>query len=67
MFSANGKSKSHETTAFGIGKSNAMPPEFGMEGAVFFQEIVDDLLLVPVHPSGDHGDEDLQNHGDSWG
>jgi hypothetical protein len=38
-----------------------------VEGAVFFQETSDDLLLVAVDPAGDHGDQDLQNHGDYWG
>jgi hypothetical protein len=44
-----------------------LTPEFDVERAVFFQEIVDDLLLLAVDPSGDHGDEDLQNHDGSWG
>jgi len=31
----------------------------------FLQEIGDDLPLVTIDPASDHGDEDLQNHGDS--
>jgi hypothetical protein len=38
-----------------------------VESAVFFQEIVDDLLLVTIDPAGNHGDADLQNHSDFWG
>src|SRR5262249_11991763 len=66
-FSAHGKSESCETAAFGIGKSDAFTPKLGVKGAVLFQKIGDDLLLVAIEPSGDHGDEDLQNHGGSWG
>src|ERR1051326_6872824 len=44
-FSANGKSESCETAAFGIGKSDAFTPELGVKGAVLFQKIGDDLLL----------------------
>jgi hypothetical protein len=64
---ANRKGEGRETTAFGIGEADASTTEFGMEGVVFFQEIGHDLLLVAMDPTGDHGDEDLQNHSDSWG
>jgi hypothetical protein len=67
LFSANGKSESCETAAFGIGESDAFTPEFGVEGTVFFQEIGDDLLLVAIDPAGNHGNEDLEDHDDSWG
>jgi hypothetical protein len=66
-FAANRKGEDPETTAFGIGEANVSATEFGMESAVFFQEIGNDLLLVAINPTGDHGDKDLQNHGDSWG
>jgi hypothetical protein len=65
-FAANGTGEGRETTAFDIGEADASTTEFGMEGAVFFQEIGNDLLLVAIDPTGDHGDADLQNHGDSW-
>src|SRR5262249_203469 len=52
--------------AFGIGEAEALTTEFGVERTVFFQKISDDLLLMAIDPAGDHGDEDLQNHGNSW-
>jgi hypothetical protein len=36
--------------------------EVGFEDAVLFLEVSDDLLLVPLEPAGDHGDEDMQDH-----
>jgi hypothetical protein len=26
-------------------------------------EVGDDVLLVPLEPTGDHGDKDMQDHG----
>jgi hypothetical protein len=37
-----------------------------VKGAVFFQEMGDDLLLAAIAPTGNHGDENLQNHSGSW-
>src|SRR5262249_12262080 len=65
-FAANWKRESREMTAFGIGEADALTTEFGVERTVFFQKIRDDLLLMAIDPAGDHGDEDLQNHGNSW-
>jgi hypothetical protein len=53
--------------AFGIGESDTSPTKLRMEGSILFQEMGDNLLLVAIDPAGDHSDEDLQNHGDSWG
>jgi hypothetical protein len=66
-FAANGKSESRETTAFSVSESDATPPKLGMEGTVFFQEIGNNLPLLAIDPSGDHSDEDMQNHAGSWG
>jgi hypothetical protein len=67
MFSANRKGEGCKTTALSISEADAPITEFGVEGTVFFQKICDDLLLMSVDPTGDHGDEDLQNHDGSWG
>ena len=37
--------------------------ESGFENAILFLQIDDDLLLVTIDPAGDHGDEDVQDHG----
>jgi hypothetical protein len=66
-FAAKRKGKGGQTTTFGIGAADASTTGFGVESAVFFQEIGDELLLVAIDPAGEHGDKDLQNHGDSWG
>src|SRR5262245_59262887 len=65
-FAANRKREGRETTAFGIGEAGALTTKFGVERTVFFQKISDDLLLMAIDPAGDHGDEDVQNHGNSW-
>jgi hypothetical protein len=43
-----------------------MPPqsmtlEVGFEDAVLFLEVGDDVLLVPLEPASDHGDEDMKD------
>src|SRR5262245_26203556 len=63
----NWKGEGCETMAFGIGESDTSPTKLRMEGSILFQEIGNNLLLVAIDPAGDHGEEDLQNHGDSWG
>jgi hypothetical protein len=64
-FAAKWEGEGSETAAFSIGEANASITEFGVKGAVFFLEVGNDLLLVPIDPAGDHGDKDWQNHGDS--
>ncbi len=39
----------------------------GFEDAIFFDKGSDDLLLVPLQPAGNHGDEHVEDHGVSWG
>jgi hypothetical protein len=41
--------------------------ELSFEHAIFLDPIRDHLLLVTLHPTSDHGDEHLQNHGVSSG
>src|SRR5215510_7104315 len=49
-----------------LDQAGALTTKFGVERTVFFQKISDDLLLMAIDPAGDHGDEDVQNHGNSW-
>jgi hypothetical protein len=64
-FAAGWKSEGSQTTAFGIGAADALITKLSVKGATSFQEIGDDRLLVTIDPAGDHGDENLQYHGDS--
>src|SRR5215510_12560824 len=59
----------HEGIRCGVGVSQAQAPvwEFGCENAIFFFEIRDDMLLMPVDPAGNHSDEDVENHEGSSG
>ena len=34
----------------------------GFKDTVFLEEIGDDLLLVPLEPASDHGDQDVEDH-----
>jgi hypothetical protein len=48
-------------------RRQATPWKLGCEYAIFFFEVRDDVLLMPVDPAGDHRDEDWQYHGGSSG
>ena len=52
-----------EAAAFGVRQAQPAATELGFEDAVFLEEIGDDLLLVPLEPAGDHGDQDVEDHG----
>jgi hypothetical protein len=52
-----------EATAFGVGAPQSVAVEVGFQEAIFLVEIGDDVLLVTLDPSGDHGNEDMQDHG----
>jgi hypothetical protein len=56
-----------KAATFGIGEAEPVPLEFPFEQAVFLDEIRDDLLLVPLQPTGNHGDQDLEDHRHSSG
>ena len=43
------------------------PIELGFKDAVFPLKVGDHLLLVPLQPASDHGDEDMENHSRSSG
>lgn len=51
-----------KAAAFRVGEPQSVAIEVGFEDAVLFLEIGDDILLVPLEPAGDHGDEDMQDH-----
>jgi hypothetical protein len=59
--------QSREATAFRVRQAQPTATEPGFEGAVFLKEVRDHLLLVPLEPSSDHGDQDLENHSRSSG
>jgi hypothetical protein len=64
---AEGVGTRREATAFRVRQAQPAAPELGFEDAIFLKEIRDDLLLVLLEPSGDHGDQDLENHSRSSG
>ena len=51
---------SGESTAFGIGETNAPPTQALLEHAVLFQEILDHIKLMAVDPTGEHQEEHLK-------
>ena len=55
--------KRREATAFHVRQAQPAATELSFEDAVFRKEIRDDLLLVPLEPSSNHGDQDVQDHG----
>jgi hypothetical protein len=55
--------KRREATAFRVRQAQPAATELSFEDAVFLKEIRDDLLLVPLEPSSNHGNQDVQDHG----
>jgi hypothetical protein len=66
-FAAKRVSKRSETAALRVGKPQSAATELGFEDAIFFSEIGDDFLLMPIDLAGEHGDQDMQDHGLSSG
>ena len=56
-----------EAAAFRVRQAQPAATELGFEDAVFLKEIRDDLLLVPLEPASDHGDQDVEDHGAASG
>ena len=52
-----------ETAALGVGKTKPAAAVLGFEDAILLLKVGDHLLLVPIDPASDHGDEDVQDHG----
>ena len=51
-----------ETPAFCVGETEASATEMRFQDAVFREEVCDDLLLMPLQPTGHHGNEHVQDH-----
>jgi hypothetical protein len=60
-------SKRSETTALGVSEPEPSAAELGFEDLILFSKVGDHLLLVPIDPAGDHGDQDVQDYGLSSG
>jgi hypothetical protein len=56
-----------QSAAFSVVQAQAATRELRFENAIFFFEVDDDLLLVPIDPAGNHDDKDLQSQGGSSG
>ena len=52
-----------EAAALGIGEPQSLRAELRFENAVLLLKVSDHLLLLTLEPAGEHGDEDMQNHG----
>jgi hypothetical protein len=51
-----------KAAAFSISEAEPTATEVGFKDAVFLKEIRDDLLLVPLEPSSNHSNQDVQDH-----
>ena len=56
-----------EAAALGVGEPQVSSAMAGFQKTKRFVLVGDDLLLVPSDPAGDHGNEDVQYHGESSG
>jgi hypothetical protein len=52
-----------EAAALGIGEPQSLRAALSFENAVLLLKVRDHLLLLTLEPTGEHGDEDMQNHG----
>ena len=62
-FSAEWVGKRREATAFRVRQAQPAATELRFADTVFLQERCDDLLLVPLEPSSNHDNQDVQDHG----
>jgi hypothetical protein len=53
--------------AFGVGEPPPAATALGFENAIFFLQVGNHLLLVPLDPASDPRDEDMENHSPSSG
>ena len=51
-----------KSAAFGIGEAKPAAAEVGFEDAVFRKEVRDDLLLMPLQPASNHGNQNVEDH-----
>jgi hypothetical protein len=59
--------RGRQSAAFDIAQAQAAIWELGFKNPILFFEVGDHMLLMPLELAGDHGDQDLQNHGGSSG
>jgi hypothetical protein len=45
-----------------IGEAEPTAAELGLQDAIFCEQIHDDLLLVTLQPTSNHGDQDVEDH-----
>jgi hypothetical protein len=48
---------------FRVGETESSAAKLGFEDAILFLGIGDNSLLLTLKPSGEHGEQDLQDHG----
>ena len=51
-----------EAPAFRVRQAQPAATEVGFQDAIFRKEIRDSLLLVPLQPAGNHGDQNVEDH-----
>jgi hypothetical protein len=56
-------SERRETAAFGVSESQTATAEVRFEDTIFLKQICNHLLLIPLQPAGNHGDEHVKDHG----
>jgi hypothetical protein len=56
-------SEHRKAAAFGVRELQATAAEMSFEDAIFLKQIGHHLLLMPLQPAGDHGDEYMEDHG----
>src|SRR5262245_31339494 len=61
-FAAKRVSQRSKPAAFGIRQAQSVATELGFEDTVFLMQIGDNLLLVPLEPPSDHGDQNVEDH-----
>jgi hypothetical protein len=52
-----------KSDSLGVGTATGFAAELFEQHVIFFLEIIDDVLLVPVHPAGHSDDEELEARG----
>lgn len=67
LFAAQRTGERRESAAFSVMQAQPTSWELGCEHPIFFFEGHDDVLLMPIEPAGDRGDEALEYHDGSSG
>ena len=52
-----------ESTALGVGQPKAPPTQVLLKDAVLLPQVVDDIVLMPIHPVRERHEENPQPHG----